>query len=258
MQVDDLKDSMEIEAKIAALQPDAYLVNSFGRIIPKRLLNLARYPLCVHPSLLPLLRGPSPIRTALLLGMEETGVTVFTMTPEVDAGDIIVSRKEKILPDDDFSTLRCRLASLAVELVREAFELIFRNAVTSIPQDSKKATFTRMIRYEDTFLDFTKTAREVINMIRAFAPDMGAVCQTSDGKKLKILKARAADEEKVVKDVSPGQVIAIGKESFFVACKIGLIEVLEVQPENRRAMSAREYIAGKKLRVGDILGTPIR
>jgi len=258
VETDKLKGNTELLNKLSALALDAYLVNSFGRIIPEEFLKAVKYPLCVHPSPLPLLRGPSPIRTALLLGMKKTGVALFRMTAEMDAGDVILFREAEIYPEDNFASLRARLAELAREVVEIGLCLIMDGAETYTPQDHSKATFTKTFSFEDTFLDFSLPVEEVRNRIRAFSPDMGAVCMLPDGKMLKIFSGRVYEEEEGDSPSahSPGEVVRILRDSFVLACGKGFIEITEVQPENKRKMSAREFLAGRKLNVGDILRKP--
>ena len=258
IEADKLKGNTELLSKLSALALDAYLVNSFGRIIPEEFLRLVKYPLCIHPSPLPQLRGPSPIRTALLLGMKRTGVALFRMTAEMDAGDVILFKEAEIYPQDNFASLRTRLAELAREVVEKGLCLIMDGAETYIPQDHSKATFTKLFSFEDTFLDFSLTAEDVFNRIRAFSPDMGAVCVLPDGKMLKIFSGRVYEEEENLQasSYSLGEVVRIFRENFIVACGKGFIEVTEVQPENKRKMSATEFLAGRKLKAGDILRKP--
>ncbi len=262
LEVDSLKGNESALNAIRATHPDAYVVNSFGRIIPERFLELVKYPLCVHPSQLPLLRGPSPIRTALLNGMTKTGITLFRMVAKMDAGDILLFREAEIHPEDDFGSLRDRLSKVAIDVVRESLALIRSGEATFAPQNEDRATFTKLITYKDTLIDFSESAERVLNKIRAFSPDMGAVCEMPNGVKLKLLKAKLAGllTEVEKKENVPGKVIRISKEFFTVACGTGVasggIDVYQVQPENRRVMSARDLIVGRKISLGDILKKP--
>ncbi len=257
-EIDNLKGNRELLSRVEKIKPDIFIANSFGRIIPNEFLELVKYPLCVHPSPLPLLRGPSPIRTTLMLGMQRTAVTLFKMVQEMDAGDILLLKEAEVYQDDNFSILRKRLANLAVDVVAEGLKLILNDRVTLTPQDHSKATFTKLISYEDTFIDFSQSAQDVVNKIRAFSPDMGAVCMLPDGTNLKLFRAHVMVDDQLLekRESQPGEVVEILRESFIVACGAGFIEVLEVQPANRRVMSAKEFLTGRKVKCGDILRLP--
>jgi methionyl-tRNA formyltransferase len=234
---------------IAALSPDALVLAAYGKIIPPDVLALTPWPVCLHPSLLPRLRGPSPIRTALMNGDMVTGVTTFVMVEAVDAGPVIMQEECAIDEDDNYETLHARLAAEGALLVTLTLEKIAEGAAEPKPQDDGQATFTKIIERDDTHIDFAKPVRAVRCLIRACDPDLGAFAAFR-GRRLKIY--RASDSPRP-SSAAPGTITYVGKASLDAACADGAIEVLEVQPQDRARMPAQAFIAGHRPQVGEIL-----
>lgn len=242
-----LKGNTQLLQEIETLTPDAYLLAAYGKMIPQGFLDATPYPLGIHPSPLPLLRGPSPVRTALMQGMSETGVSLFRMAPEMDAGDVMLFMRLPILPQDDYGTLHERLGLLAVEVTREGIRRLRSGQVRFFPQDSSKATVTRFFRYEDTLVDFTRSARALHDFVRAMSPDLGAVCLSPSGRKLKLFQVRPVPCPKAG---APGEIVLASKKRLVVATGDGCLEVGRLQPENRRVMKVHEWLAGQRLTPG--------
>lgn len=248
-----LKGNEQLQERIRGLAPNAYILAAYGKFVPQEFLDLTPYPLALHPSPLPLLRGPSPVRTALIQGMSETGVSLFRMIQEMDAGDIVLFMRLPILPQDDYGTLHERLALLAVQVTREGVELLRGGRVMFLPQDSSRATLTRLFGYEDTFLDFSRSAEELQRFVRAMSPDLGAVCLSPCGRKVKLLQVHPVPCEKAG---LPGEIVLLGKKKLVLATGDGCLEVETLQPENRRVMNVQEWLAGQKLVAGQRFRTP--
>jgi len=242
-----LKGNEELLERIRTAAPDAYFLAAYGKLIPQEFLDATPYPLALHPSPLPLLRGPSPVRTAIMQGMTETGVSLFRMVQEMDAGDVMLYMRLPILPQDDYGTLHERLALLAAEVVKEGVNRLRDGHVSFLPQDPSLATFTRFFNYEDTFLDFTRSARELHDFVRAMSPDLGAVCLSPSGQKLKFFQVQPAE---CPREGTAGEIVALGKNQLVLAAGDGCIAVERLQPENRRVMSIQEWLAGQQLAPG--------
>jgi methionyl-tRNA formyltransferase len=197
----------------------AVVVAAYGALVPDELLE-ERLWLNVHPSLLPRWRGAAPVERALMAGDAETGVTIHRTTAELDAGPIAAQRAFAIGPEDDAGSVYDRVGRLAVELLDEALpEPTFR------PQPEEGTTYAEKITAADRELDWTLPADELVNRVRALSPHIGA-WGTVDGRRLVVWRARPA-----------------GPASDLVA---GSVELLEVQPEGRRRMTAAEYLRGRR------------
>jgi methionyl-tRNA formyltransferase len=196
---------------------DTVVVAAYGVLIPERLLG-ERLWLNVHPSLLPRWRGAAPVERALMAGDTETGVTIHRTTPELDAGPIAARRAFPVAPEDDAGAVFERAAGLAVDLLDEVLpDPEFR------PQPDEGVTYAEKIGPADRELDWTRPVDELVNRVRALSPHIGAR-GVVDGRPLLVWKARPASE---------------GSELV-----VGDVELLEVQPEGRRRMTAAEYLRG--------------
>jgi len=243
--------SPEVIETLRALAPDLNVTVAYGKIIPREVLELPRLgSINVHPSLLPKYRGASPIVSAILNGETETGVTIMYQSMELDAGDLILQHRVPIAPEDTARMLEGRLARLGADALVEALRLIAAGRAPRIPQDHAAATYAGKLEKEHGRIDWTKPARELVNLIRAMDPWPSAYT-THRGQLLKVWRAAVTDESRAeepgtVLDVRPG-------EGILVAAGQGAVRLLEVQPEDRRRMSADEYARGARLRPGERL-----
>jgi methionyl-tRNA formyltransferase len=200
-------------------EADAVVVAGYGVLIPERLLG-ERLWLNVHPSLLPRWRGAAPVERAIMAGDAETGVTIHRTTPELDAGPIAAQQAFPIAREDDAGGVFERAAALAVELLDDVLpDPSFR------PQPAEGVTYAEKIEAADRELDWSRPADEIVNRVRALSPHIGAR-GIVDGRPLIVWRARPAEE---------------GSE--LVA---GDVELLEMQPEGRRRMTAGEYLRGRR------------
>jgi len=152
-----------------------------------------------------------------------------------------------ILPLDDYGTLHERLALLAVEVAREGLVQLRGDSQRFFPQDEPQATFTRFFGYEDTLLDFTRSSEELHRFVRAMSPDLGAVCMSPSGKKIKLFSVRPAPCPSAG---APGEIVMVSKKALMLATGSGCLEVETLQPENRRVMGIQEWLAGQRLAPG--------
>ena len=240
----------DLKARIRSINPDAYVLASFGMILPSSYLKLTEYPLCLHPSPLPRLRGPSPIRQALMEGWEKTAVCVMKMVREADCGPVMLCREQAIEPEDNFGTLRDKLAYLAADCANDALRHISDGTVRYEEQCGEDVSCTTLIEPVDAHIDFSWEASRVVNLIRAMSPEPGAVCLCADGSRLKVLRATLGAQQ--APGAEPGTVVGVSKRSFEIAAGDGNIVVVhEVQPEGRRAMEVCDYLAGHRMKAGD-------
>ncbi|MFN4245764.1 MAG: methionyl-tRNA formyltransferase [Brevinematia bacterium] len=223
---------------------DLFIVCDYGKIIPKDVFSIPPMgTIGIHPSLLPLYRGPSPIHYVLINGEKVTGTTLFYINEMMDAGDILIQKEIEISEDDDYVLLSDKLAKLSVEAVLEFYS---NPNVAPVPQDGSRATFTKMISKEDARIDWGRDGRYILGQIRAFVQWPKAYCFYK-GKMIKILKAKYKD---IDVDAFDGQVINVGK-SIEVKAGKGVVEILSLLPENSKIMDAISFVNGYRVKVGD-------
>jgi methionyl-tRNA formyltransferase len=220
----------------SALLPDVLVTASYGRILPRALLHVpALGALNVHPSLLPEYRGATPIQAALRDGLSATGVSIIWMNDRMDAGDIALAQTVGIKRDDDFQTLHDRLAQVSAVLLRSALHELAAGTLGRVAQDETKATFTRPIAKEDLRLALDDATHSV-NIVRSLSPKPGAWLEL-DGKRLKVLEARAEDGVRA----APGTVLSLDGDGPLIACDAGSLRLLRVVPAGKPLMSGADF-----------------
>jgi methionyl-tRNA formyltransferase len=257
-QPDKIKTNEGFRAQLAAIKPDAIIVVGYGRIIPQWMIDLPRFGnLNLHASLLPKYRGAAPIQWAIANGEEVTGVTTMRIDTGLDTGDILLQSEIPIASDDTAETLGPRMASIGANLMIETLRALEQGKVRPIPQDNSRATLAPIIRKEDGRMDFATNAIGIYNRLRAFQPWPGAHT-TYRGKNLAVVAATAHLDHHVASDAdlaaSPGTVV-VESDRLFVGCHGDTwLEILELQPEGKRRMSARDFINGYRPKTGDRFG----
>jgi methionyl-tRNA formyltransferase len=254
-----LRRNTEFIAELAALKPDALLVASYGQIIPSEILELTPWPLNVHPSLLPLLRGASPIRSTLLQGHGVTGCCIMRMTPRLDDGDVLLMQDLEIDPDWNHERLQNQLGMLGGELALQALDLCETGQAQFQPQDHAFATYTKTYSRADTEIDWTRPTGDLYNFVRAWDPDVGALTCLPDGRKLKVWRASLDLPEELALDLMmaptiPGSVVRVDKQALWIATADGALQLVDVQPESKARMPIASFLAGNSLELGEFLG----
>ena len=231
---------------LKSFAPEVIVVAAYGQILPKAVLDLPVYG-CVniHGSLLPKYRGAAPIQQAVLNGDAVTGVTTMLMDVGLDTGDILLTKETPIGENETSAELFDRLSLLGGELILETLDALAQGSVTPKKQDEALATHTSKIDKSLCPIDFTATAQAVHNLIRGLYSWPVATAQIG-GKRVKIHKARIAKGSG-----SAGVILSV--KPFVIACGEGAVEILELQPEGKKKMSAEAYAAGHNLKIGDKL-----
>ncbi len=254
-----LKDSSFLE-RVEAAAPDLIVVVAYGLILPEELLELP--PLgCInlHASLLPAYRGAAPIERAVMEGADETGVTVMAITPELDAGDIILQERHPIGPADTAGEVSARLSAAGAQLLLQAVDRIAGGKESRRPQDAARATYAPPLTPDEARLDWSGDAVKLCNRIRGLNPLPGAYT-TYRGKRLKIWRAvPAADPAACALPrtavLPPGCIAGVEGGRLVVACGGGtFMELLELQPAGKRRIAAADFCCGYRLCVGTRLG----
>jgi methionyl-tRNA formyltransferase len=250
-----IKNNAEFRDQLAALVPDAIIVVGYGRIIPQWMIDLPRLGnLNLHASLLPKYRGAAPIQWAIANGESVTGVTTMRIDAGLDTGDILMQREIAIGLEDTAETLGPKLASIGADLMVETLRGLDSGQVRSTPQDHAQATLAPILKKEDGGMDFSRTASDVFNRLRGFQPWPGAFTMFK-GKTLQV--HRAQPWQHAVK-LTAGEVAVEGTR-LFVGCgrdkdNDTALELMEIQLEGKRRMTAQEFINGYRPKSGDHLG----
>ncbi len=243
----------EIANEIKEFEPDIIITCAYGQIIPKEILDIPKYGcINVHASLLPKLRGGAPIHWAIINGFTKTGITIMYMNEKMDAGDIIKQEEIEILETDTAGTLHDKLSLLGAKVLIEVLPSILNGTSARIKQDLSQVTYAFTIKREDERISFSKSKKEIYNLIRGLNPTPGAYC-FFEGKILKIYNARITD--KFLGNMFDGQISEIYEDGIGVKVSNGEIVLLTVQLEGKNKMSAVEFIHGrdKKELIGKVL-----
>jgi len=241
IQPEKIKKNEEFRAQLEALHPAAIIVVGYGRIIPPWMLELPRYGnINVHASLLPKYRGAAPVQWAIAQGETVSGVTTMLLNEGLDTGDILLQKEMAIRPEDTAVTYAPRLAELGADMIVETLRGLEDKTISPVPQNHAQATLAPILKKEDGLVDFNRTAVEINSRLRGFQPWPGAYTQFR-GKSLKLIAARTED---ALANLESGE-MRIGDEKLFVGCGARtVLELLQLQPEGKKIMAAREFING--------------
>jgi methionyl-tRNA formyltransferase len=242
----------EFGAWVRERRADVALVVAYGRILPKDVLEGTRVGCVnVHASLLPKYRGAAPITWAVVNGEPETGVTLMKLDEGMDTGPTYASRATRIGAEETAGEVSERLAALGAEMVRELLPRIASGELHATPQDDAKATTAPMLKKEDGIVPFGTSAQRVHDHIRGMSPWPGAHT-TAAGRAVKVHATRIVAGSRA--GAKPGEVIVADKSRLVVACGEGSVELVSVQPEGKRAMRGVDWVIGRGVREGDVLG----
>ncbi len=241
LQPEKIRKNEEFFKLLKELQPDLFVVISYGQILPKNILDLPKYgSINIHGSLLPKYRGASPIQHALLNGDNETGITFMKMNEKMDEGDMLVLKKYEIQEDDTFETLYKKLAVLGGAMAPLVINDYLEGTLTPIRQDSSKATTCGKIEKNDGCIKWNEqSAKEIRNKIRAYTP-WPSCFTTWGGKRLKILSVNRGESNSTLK---PGMMRVTGDE-LQIGTKQGAIIPLELQLEGKNACDIKTFLNG--------------
>jgi methionyl-tRNA formyltransferase len=250
-QPDRIRNNDDFKTQLVALKPDAIIVVGYGRIIPQWMIDLPRHGnLNLHASLLPKYRGAAPIQWAIANGEPVTGVTTMRIDAGLDTGDILLQREVPIAPDDTAETLAPRLAAIGADLMVETLRALESGQIRPVPQDHARATLAPILKKEDGRIDFARTATEIFNRKRGFQPWPGAYT-VFKGKTLQVHRARPAEH---AGRLAPSEIAPEGTRLLVGCGQATALELLELQVEGKRRMSAANFINGYRPSPGEKLG----
>jgi methionyl-tRNA formyltransferase len=255
IQVPSLKRPEAIE-QLARLKPEAIVVAAFGQILPQTVLDIPCYGcLNIHPSLLPGFRGPSPVPAAILAGNDFAGVSVMRLDAGMDTGPVFSRAQIPILSYDTAGSLTSRLFQIGGRVMLEVLAVLPGGKLLPEPQDPAQASYSRTINKEDGKIDWKLTAEEIWRRVRAYQPWPEAYTSWQ-GKQIKIIEAVPLTERETpgVGRVIPWPLTGSSNQpAFGVGTGKGILGVLKVQIEGKRALPAAEFIRGQRDFMGALL-----
>jgi methionyl-tRNA formyltransferase len=233
----------EFASTLQSFEADLFVVVAYGEIIKKDLLGIPKLGcINIHASLLPKFRGAAPIQRSLMAGEKETGITIIDMSPQMDAGDILAIQSIPLSDQITFGELEPLLCDLSCQLLFKVIKQFEQGSVARIPQQHSLATFAPKITPNEEEIDWTKSAQEIKDLIRALSPYPGASCKILLGAERKRLKIKRA--EVIEQSGQPGTILSFGKEGFCVACGKNALRLVEVQLEGKKSMPVGDFIRG--------------
>ncbi len=218
--------------------PATFVIVAFGKIIPQAILDLSELAaLNIHPSKLPILRGPSPIQTALLEGFSSTAVSLMQLDAKMDHGPILGQIEAKIESTDDYLSLSHKLSQVGGELLAENITHYLNSELKAIPQDDTKTTICKLIKKEAGIINWQAPAINILNQIRAYITWPKSSASLKDIE-VKIEQAKISELK-----LNPGEIKIINTQ-LFIGTSTNALEILKLQPANKKSMSSAEFIRG--------------
>lgn len=243
----------DIEATLQAWRPDLGVVAAYGKLIPERLLTIPRLGMInVHASLLPTFRGAAPVHRAVMAGETETGVTIMRVIRELDAGGMFDRATRPIGADETSEVVERDLARLGAERLVKVVEAMAAGTAREVPQDDARATYAPKVTKEEGLIDWTHAAHVIHDKVRGLYPWPHAYTFLA-GARLIVLRTRIVQADGA--EVSPpGTVTHVSRDALHVAAGDGrTLSIEQVQPEGRRPMAIREFLAGRPVARGTAL-----
>lgn len=235
---------------LKALNPDIMVTCAYGQILSKEIIDIAKYGIInIHASLLPKYRGAAPIQWSIINGDKITGVSIMQTEEGIDTGDVIMQEELEINKLETAGELFDRLSSLGANIIVKALNAIENGSATYQKQDETKSSKVGMIKKEDGKINFNDTSFNIVNKIRGLNPWPIAFTYF-EGKTLKIYSAKECELKG-----KPGEVLSSDiKNGLIIATKDKSISILELQLEGSKKMQIKDFLIGRKLQVGAILG----
>lgn len=247
---EDPNDSAVVKT-LALKNPDIFLVVEYGRIFHQEVLDIPRImPLNIHPSVLPLYRGPTPVNWQILNGEKTSGVTFHKVVRKIDKGPFVFQKTLDISGEDDAVTLHDKLINLAREHLEEVLSQIEKGTFKFYTQDESKATYFTRLTKEKGKIDWNLSSDIIERNVKGFIPWPTAYSYFR-GKLIKFYRVHPVGDTGGEPNLKPGQIGTITDESFSVRCGKGRLQVLQLQPQDKRIMTAREFICGYNIKPGD-------
>jgi methionyl-tRNA formyltransferase len=240
----------EFLRELRALSPDVIVVVAYGQKLGNDILQLPRfYCLNIHPSLLPKYRGPEPVSRAIMNGDPHAGVCIVKVVEKMDAGPILGITRVPVPPEITTPEMEDQLSVVGADLLVDVINLVQERRQVEIPQDEREASYAKKFEKNDGRIDWRKPAAKIQNFVRALVPYPCAFSFLG-GKQRVIFHKVKAQRYPEKPNHRPGSILAVEKDFIRVACADGDVSVFELQPENKRRMSAAEWINGYQPKTG--------
>jgi methionyl-tRNA formyltransferase len=237
-------------AAVRAWQPDLGIVAAYGRLLPQALIDIPpRGLLNVHASLLPRWRGAAPVHRAVIAGDQTTGVTIMRVVLALDAGPMLAIDELPIGAEDASDELEARLSERGARLLMETIGRMNRGPVDEIPQDDTRATYAARLTREDSHIDWARPATRIHDQIRGLHPWPLAAARLHGRR---VILRRAVVSSRDGSSAPAGTVVEAHADRLVVSTSPGLLQLTELQPEGGRALDARAFLNGARVRVGDV------
>jgi methionyl-tRNA formyltransferase len=251
IQPDRLRDP-DVAEMLSAWRPDLGVVAAYGKLIPESLLQIPRHGMInVHGSLLPKYRGAAPVHRAIIDGARETGITIIRVARVLDSGGMFARVARPIGPDETSDVVEHDLAELGAALLVTVVDQIAVGAAVEEPQDDMLATYAAKLTKDEGLIDWALPASYLHNRVRGLYPWPHAYTFV-DGARVIVLKTQV---ETQAVPAEPGTVVNVSRDAIHVATgRAGQLSIERLQPEGKRPMTAREYLAGRPLQPGSRLG----
>jgi len=234
----------EMKLKLTQLNPSIIIVASFGLILPDYILKIpALGVINIHPSLLPKLRGPSPISSAIIEGMERTGVSIIKMVKELDAGPILFQEEFKIDENYNAEQLGLTLFNLAAKNLNQTVKKIVDKSILEISQDDSLATYTKMVKKDDGLINWAESGELIIRKLKAYS-DWPGVYTHWNNKRIIIKEAEFQKKENTGFQ-KYGQIIGLNNHCITVKTLDGFIHIKSLQLEGSKIMDATSFVHGR-------------
>lgn len=242
-------------AELKKFKPDMIVVAAYGKILPGNIINLPPMgTINVHGSLLPKYRGAAPIQWALIKGETETGITIMQMDEGVDTGDILLQEKIPIGMEDTAGTLAPKLAELGGAALSKALDLLRRDQLQPIKQDDRLASLAPQFKKENGLVDWLQPATQISGLVRGMDP-WPITYTTLSGKRLRLFLPEVAENNPCAhKYPEPGTVCSADRNGLLVTTGSGCLLIKEIQAEGSRRMGVEDFISGKPIPAGTLLG----
>jgi len=238
----------EVGHQLTTWAPDLGVVAAYGRLIPEDMLLIPRLGMInVHASLLPQYRGAAPVHRAVMDGVKETGVTIMRMVPALDAGAMLSTVTRRVDPDETSDEVERDLSTLGVPLLLSVIEQLAEGSAVERPQDDRLSTYAPRLTKDEGLIDWTLPAATIHNRVRGLYPWPHAYTYLN-GARLIVLKSQVDAETSVE---LPGTIVDVGPDRIVVSTgHDGRLALVELQPEGRRAMPVRDFLAGHSIQPG--------
>lgn len=235
---------------LASFGADIFIVAAYGQILPQKVLDIPKYGcINIHASLLPRYRGAAPIQWSIIWGETVTGVTTMQMNAGLDTGDMLIKEEVEIAPDDTGETLHDKLAIAGVTAIRKTISAIESGTLAPEKQDDEKSCYAPMINKTTGYIDFSKSAHDINNLVRALNSYPYA-STTYNGTRFKVIASKVLDDV----DGKIGEIKDVTKDGILVKCGIDALLITDVQFEGKKKMPVSEFIKGNTIDTGVILG----